>query len=57
MNKLFTSLLLGLALAASSASGAPAKPRELTWDEMVPPLAAPPSAAFPGAGIPGKSGD
>ena len=57
MNRLIFAVLLGLSLGATSATGAPAKPRELTWDEMVPPVSAPPSAAFPGAGIPGKSGD
>jgi hypothetical protein len=57
MNKFLTSLLLGLSLAAAPAIAAAAKPRELTWDEMIPPVSAPPSAAFPGAGIPNKSGD
>lgn len=57
MHKLLTSVLLGLLLAASGATAAPVKPRELTWDEMIPPVSAPPSAAFPGAGIPGKTGD
>jgi len=57
MNRLIVTLLLGLSLAATSAIGATGKPRELTWDDMVPPVAAPPSAGFPGAGIPDKSGD
>ena len=57
MNRLLCAVLLGLSLAATSATGAPAKPRELTWDEMIPPVSAPPSAAFPGAGIPDKSGE
>ncbi|MEQ1802652.1 MAG: DUF3299 domain-containing protein [Gammaproteobacteria bacterium] len=56
MNRIIASLLLGLCLAATGVDAAPAKPRELTWDEMMPPAGPPPSAAFPGAGIPGKSG-
>jgi len=53
MRTFIISILLGSCLATATAAAAP-QPRELTWDEMVPPAAAPPSAAFPGAGIPGK---
>jgi len=59
MRTLLISLLLTLALApgagdAANAPAKPGKPRELTWDEMVPPYTPPPSAAFPGSGVPGK---
>jgi hypothetical protein len=54
MHKIIASLLIGLCLAAAAASAAPPKPRELSWDDLMPAMSAPPPAAFPGAGIPGK---
>jgi hypothetical protein len=54
MRNLIAPLLAAVLLAPVALAG-PAKPRELTWDEMVPPAGAPP-AAMPGATLPDKSG-
>jgi|CXWL01.1.fsa_nt_gi hypothetical protein len=53
MNRLIVTALLGLSLVITTASGAPAKPRELSWDDLMPPVSAPPSPAFPGGDTPG----
>lgn len=52
MKRLIVTALLGLSLVITTASSAPAKPRELSWDDMVPPDSAPPSPAFPGGDRP-----
>ncbi|MEQ1803326.1 MAG: DUF3299 domain-containing protein [Gammaproteobacteria bacterium] len=54
MNKLITIAVLGLSLVATTVSAAPAKPQELSWDDLMPAVSAPPPPAFPGSGIPGK---
>jgi hypothetical protein len=56
MNKLITIAVLGLSLVATTVSAAPAKPQELSWDDLMPAVSAAPPPAFPGAGIPGKGG-
>jgi hypothetical protein len=61
MNKIIFGLLLGLSLGSTPASagniGTPAKPRELSWEEMIPAVPPPVEADAPGSGIPGKSGE
>lgn len=49
-------IVLGLTLAATTVNGAAAEPRELRWDDLMPPVSAPPPPAFPGSGVPGKGG-
>ncbi len=56
MTKLLAATLLGLSLVTTTVSAAPAKPKELSWDDLMPPVSAPPPPAFPGSGIPGKGG-
>ncbi len=56
MNKLIALAVLGLSLVATTGSAAPAKPKELSWDDLMPPVSAPPPPAFPGSGIPGQGG-
>ncbi len=55
MNKLAAIVLLSLALVAGLPAAAADKPRELSWDDLMPEYMAPPPPAFPGAGIPGQS--
>lgn len=54
MGRLAGLLFLSLALLAGLPAGAADKPRELSWDDLMPPQGTPPPPAFPGAGIPGK---
>jgi hypothetical protein len=56
MRNVILTLLAALFLATSAGAAQARKPRELTWDEMVPPFNQPPPAAFPGGAIPGKPG-
>jgi uncharacterized protein len=46
-------LLIAFTLVAVAAGAAPPAPKELSWDDLVPP-GPQPTEAFPGAGIPGK---
>lgn len=54
MNKLAGILFVSLALLAGLPAAAAGKPRELSWEDLMPPQPALPPPAFPGAGIPGK---
>ncbi len=56
MFRIFVAIVLGLSLAATTVHGAPAAPKELSWDDLMPPVSAPPPPAFPGLGVPGKGG-
>ena len=46
---------VALTLGMAAAFGADPVPKELTWEDLMPPASVQPAPALPGAGIPGKN--